>query len=224
MVRHSHQDALDDRTFEQLLDAAATLDEPFDAEASFILIAGGRLGMRAGEISHCKAHWVNWDRELIEIPAQEDCTDGEDGTVCGYCKNQARQQLEYDPSLSLEDAISERWQPKTSNSARAIPFGFDDEVRAVVEAFFDEHDGYPRSRVSINRRVDKVAERAGIDKERVYPHALRATAATHHAYRGLRTAPLQALMGWERIETAQKYVRLSGGATAEALEEVHAES
>jgi len=221
MVRHSHQDALDDQTYRQLLDAAHDLDEPFNAETAFILVAGGRLGMRGGEISHCKEHWVNWSRELIEIPKHEPCTDGQNGEVCGYCRSQSEQALGYDPSIPLEQELSERWKPKTSNSARAIPFGFDAEVKAVVEAFFNENDEYPHSRVSVNRRVDRVAREAGVDSTRVYPHALRATAATHHAYRGLRTVPLQSLLGWERIETAQKYVRLSGGATAEALEQVH---
>jgi integrase len=224
MVRHSHQDALDDKTFQQLLDAAHGLDHPYDAEAAFILVAGGRLGMRAGEISHCKESWVNWDRDLIEIPSYEECTDGEHGDVCGYCRSQSRQALEYDPSKSLEAELDERWKPKTSNSARAIPFGYSEKVRAVVEAFFDEWDGYPHSRVSINRRVDRVCQAADVSPMKVYPHALRATAATHHAYRGLRTVPLQSMMGWERIDTAQKYVRLSGGATAEALEQVHGEN
>lgn len=223
MVRHSHQDALDDKTFQRLLDATDDLESPFDAEARFILVAGGRLGMRAGEISHIKEHWINWDRSMIEIPAYEPCQDGEDGEVCGYCRSQSRQALEYDPSKALADELAERWKPKTSNSARAIPFDFDEDVRATVEAFFDLYDSYPHSRVSINRRVDRVAQAAGVNTMHVYPHALRATAATHHAYRGLRTAPLQAMLGWERIETAQKYVRLSGGATAEALRNVHQE-
>jgi len=57
--------------------------------------------------------------------------------------------------------------------------------------------------------------------DEVYPHALRATAGTHHAYRGLSTIALQSLMGWEQIDTARKYLRVSGGATAKALEDVY---
>jgi site-specific recombinase XerD len=64
----------------------------------------------------------------------------------------------------------------------------------------------------------KVSDRIG---KRVYPHALRATAATFHAYRGLDPVPLQALIGWSCLSTAQKYIRLSGGTTAKALNDIH---
>ena len=90
-----------------------------------------------------------------------------------------------------------------------------------MEMFFETRDVYPHSRVSINRRVDRVAEAAGIDPSSVYPHALRATAASFHAYRGLTAVPLQSMMGWRQLSTAQKYIRKSGGATAKALRDVH---
>jgi site-specific recombinase XerD len=40
---------------------------------------------------------------------------------------------------------------------------------------------------------------------RVYPHCLRATAASYHAYKGVAPVPLQVLMGWSDLATAQKY-------------------
>lgn len=49
------------------------------------------------------------------------------------------------------------------------------------------------------------------------PHCLRATAANPHAYKGVAPVPLQALMGWSDLATAQKYIRISGTATADAL-------
>lgn len=58
-------------------------------------------------------------------------------------------------------------------------------------------------------------------EKRIYPHALRATAATYHAYNGLPAIALQNLMGWADLETAQKYLRKSAGATEKALEEIH---
>lgn len=216
MVRHSHEDALDERTFERLMDAAGELEAPFDAETMFILVAAGRLGMRAGEITHMRAEWIDWDRELIEIPSHEPCD-------CGYCVSQAWQSDGYDTPKTFEDAMEESWSPKTETAARAVPFGFDDDVRAVVEAFFADRDAYPRSRVSVNRRVDRVLEAAGLPSDTCYPHSLRATAATWHAYQGLTAAPLQSMMGWRKITTAEKYIRLSGGATANALESVHSD-
>lgn len=216
MVRHSSQDALTDSQFEDLFDAAKGLRSPFDAEACFILICGGRLGMRAGEIAHVKEHWIDWDKNLLEIPRHEPCD-------CGYCRKQAVQATEHNPELCIDIAMHERWNPKTPTSARAIPFDFNARVHSVVKCFFDEFDEYPHSRVSINRRVNRVAENAGVPKDAIYPHALRATAATWHAYKGLTAVPLQSMMGWRQISTAQKYIRLSGGATADALRDVHSD-
>jgi hypothetical protein len=50
---------------------------------------------------------------------------------------------------------------------------------------------------------------------------LGATAASYHAYQGVAPVPLQALMGWSDLATAQKYIRISGRATADALRQVH---
>lgn len=214
MTRHSHQDALDDSTYEQLVDATAELRHPFDAEALTILVLAGRLGMRAGEISHMTEDWIDWERKIIEIPTWEPCD-------CGYCRQQAQQAADHNEELSFEEALANRWEPKTSTSARAIPFDFDDEIEAIIQEFFTRWDEYPHSRASINRRVDRVAEAADFPTSKIYPHALRATAATFHAYRGLPSTALQSLMGWAKLATAEKYIRLSGGATAKALRECH---
>lgn len=221
MVRNSNQDALSEKKFEELLEATDAIPDPRGTEAYFILLIGGRLGMRAGEISHMKESWIDWDRKQIRIPQYEPCDKGQDGGICGYCREQARQAIEYNPDIALDDELNQRWKPKTSNSARAIPFDFSDRIEACLEAFFDIYDEYPHSRTSINRRMDAVAEAAGIDKDSIYPHCLRATAATWHAYRGLPTTPLQSLFGWNQISTASKYIRLSGGATQKALKDVH---
>jgi integrase len=221
MVRHSKQDALSDAEFERLVDAAYELDEPFVSQTLFVLFVSGRLGLRAGELAHIKESWVDWDRQQINIPRHDRCDFGQHGGYCGYCEQQARLAAKNNEDLSYDEALEERWQPKTTTGARAVPFGWDDEIVSVVEAFFEIYDRWPRSRAVVNRRVTKVAEEAGMKPEKVYPHCLRASAGTHHAYKGLSTLALQSLMGWERISTARKYLRVSGGATEKALEEVY---
>lgn len=223
MTRHTSESALSDSQFEDLFDAALELDDQFVAETTMILIAGGRLGLRAGEIAHLDEAWVNWERSLIEIPAYWPCEKGRHGGVCGYCKKQAEQAVGYADELTMEEALEQRWNPKTSNSARAVPFDFNQRVESVVEAFFGEFDHYESSRASINRRVDRVLEAAGYPKDACFPHALRATAATWHAYRGVDAVPLQALFGWADLATAQKYIRVSGGATQRALRDAHSD-
>ena len=87
------------------------------------------------------------------------------------------------------------WQPKTPAAERAVPFEFDDRVENIVAAFFEFYREVPFSVNTARRRVK-------------------------HAYRGLNVPALQAMMGWAKIETAEKYIRLSGGRTKQALNEV----
>ncbi|WP_394295051.1 tyrosine-type recombinase/integrase [Haloarcula argentinensis] len=86
--------------------------------------------------------------------------------------------------------------------------------------FTGQYDSFPGSRSAVNRRVTAAAEDADINGQ-VYRHCLRATAASYHAYQGVVPVPLQALMGWHDLATAQNYIRISGRATADALRQVH---
>lgn len=221
MPRNAHQDALNEPKFEHVFESTKSIPEPFETQCVGILFLAGRLGMRGGEIAHLSEDWVDWDRKMIEIPSHDACTKGDGGDVCGYCKQQARLAVAHDDELTLDEALAERWEPKTENSARALPFDFDERVEVIVEAFFDRYDEYPASRASVNRRVDRMADAAGIPEDSVYPHALRATAATFHSYRGVSAPALQSLFGWANLDVAQKYIRLSGGATADALQDAH---
>lgn len=219
--RNCHQDALNYDEFERLVDTTAELEDPFDAECRLILFLGGRLGLRAGEITHLREDWINWNREFIKIPTFDACDLGKDGGACGYCKKSARQAVKRDDELEYEEALADQWSPKTTHSVRTIPFGFDERIANTVEAFFFHRDHYPRSRCSVNRRVDRLAEAAELEKSRLYPHALRATAATYHAFQGLPIAALQSMFGWSDLSTPQKYIRLSGGATLNAMNETY---
>lgn len=212
-TRHTHEDALNDRQFELLLEACTTMPHPRDIETRFICLAGGRLGLRAGEITHFKTSWIDWDRKLIRIPKHEPC-------VCGYCKRQARQEAAHTDQLTESEALASRWHPKTVASARSIPFDLSLRIELCIERFANRWDDFPHSRSTINRRVTDAAEQANLTG-RIYPHCLRATAASYHAYKGVAPVPLQALMGWSDLATAQKYIRISGTATADALRGVH---
>lgn len=212
-TRHTHEDVLTDRQFELLLEACSALPEPRDFEARFVCLAAGRLGLRAGEIAHFQTLWVNWNRRTIRIPQHEPCD-------CGYCRRQARQEAQHNEELSEENALASRWHPKTVASARLIPFDLSLRLELCFERFADRYEAFPRSRSAINRRVRSAANEVGLSG-RVYPHCLRATAASYHAYKGVAPVPLQALMGWSDLATAQKYIRISGTATADALRRVH---
>ncbi|WP_237561185.1 tyrosine-type recombinase/integrase [Halococcus sediminicola] len=133
---------------------------------------------------------------------------------------QARQEAAHNEQLTVPDALASRWHPKTIASARSIPFDLSLRIELCIERYANRYDGFPRSRATVNRRVEEAVEEADLTG-RIYPHCLRATAASYHAYKGVAPVPLQALMGWGDLATAQKYMRISGTATADALRQVH---
>jgi len=221
---HTKQYALSDREFQLLLEGASDMREYYGFQARFVLLVGGRLGLRAGEIAHLKEEWVDWRRNMIVIPMHEQCEKGQNGGVCGYCRACAEQMVEHNKDLTLDNALTMCWSPKTDAASREVPFDFDPRVSLVMERFFDQYDEYPCSRQSVNRRVDKAAAHAdGIDSDDVFPHALRSTAATYHASRGLDVLPLQAMFGWSEISTAQNYIKKSGENTKRALHMIHSQ-
>lgn len=223
-VRHSKEDALSQREFQMLLEGTQRLDYHFGLQARFIILVGGRLGLRKGEIAHMDKNWVNWRRGMIEIPIQDNCTKGKDGGICGYCKQLARQRVDYNPDMDMEEAKDLAWVAKTEEAARDVPFTFSPRVSIVLERFFDEYDEFPTSSTVLTRRVKRAARNANeIDEDDIYIHCLRATAASYHAARGLDVLPLQSLMGWAQVSTAHNYVQASGENTARALHYTHSQ-
>lgn len=221
-VRHTAEDALDTREYQMLLEGAGRLESPRDFQARFIVLVGGRLGLRPGEIAHMDREWLNSRENMIEIPRLDPCEKGRDGGPCGYCNEMAQQMSDYNDDVTVEDALEYCWSPKTDAAARSVPYDFDSRAEIVIERFFERYPRYPHSRTSINRRVDRAAQLADeIDHEDVYPHCLRATAATFHASRGLNAVTLQAMFGWAQLSTAQKYIRKSGKATQRELQNIH---
>ncbi|WP_238532831.1 site-specific integrase [Halalkalicoccus jeotgali] len=221
--RHSSEDALSEREFQLLLEGAASLRDPYAQQARFVILVAGRLGMRAGEIAHMDRSWIDWRNQMIVVPRHDPCTKarGEAGP-CGYCKRLAEQAADHNPELSYEAALARAWTPKTDSAARSIPFDFDPRTDLVIERFFERYEKFPHSKQAVNRRVNKAAEVTDeLDEDSIYPHCLRATAATYHASRGLSALPLQSMLGWSDLSTSQKYVRRSGEATARALRTVH---
>ena len=114
---------------------------------------------------------------------------------------------------TVGDVSSEWWQPKTPAASRTIPFDFDIRLHLCIERFFDEYDSFPISKASLNRRVSEVSEISDVDK-RIYPHSLRATAATIHASRNVSPYALMSVMGWRDLDTARKYIAASDDSAA----------
>jgi site-specific recombinase XerD len=78
------------------------------------------------------------------------------------------------------------------------------------------------SRGVVNRRVSRAAEATdgAVDPDDVYPHCLRATAASYFAARGLSAMDLKALFGWSQFSTAIAYIEESPERLADALQQL----
>jgi integrase len=97
------------------------------------------------------------------------------------------------------------WSPKTENGARKIPFDFDVRIEMLLESFFEEYSEWSKSKATVNRRVKRMKEQSDIEK-RIFPHSLRATAASFHAARNISPHALMSIMGWSDIGTARAYI------------------
>lgn len=197
------------------MEGADRMDEYYGIEGRFIVLVGGRLGLRRGELAHMTEEWIDWRRSMICIPRHEPCG-------CGACTQMAESEAAHNEAVTVVGSMERRWQPKTDAAIREVPFDFSARVELVLERFFDRWDAYPHSCQSINRRLKRAAELADeISPERVYPHCLRATASSYHAGRGLGVLPLQSMFGWSDLETPMNYVKQSGENTARELNRVH---
>jgi len=242
--RHSREDALSDKEFEQLVEATYQLKESQALEARTALYLAGKCGLRGGEIAHLDAEWIDWSDKIIKIPEHDRCTKGtNDGEVCGYCRRRALEELwtnnltieeaenavkyEFDDdvlrdlgdtgiretalqlrkqvNITYKEAVGRRWKPKTPKSAREVPFDFDARVELTLEAFVERYRGWEKSKSTVNRRIKSIAEIADLDS-RVYPHSLRATAASFCAARNVSAYSMMSIMGWRDIGTARAYI------------------
>jgi integrase len=225
-VRHSKEDALNEREFELLLEGAQLLSQSdyyYDADPEMTIYTLGRLGLRRSELAHLREDWIDFRQQMISIPSHEPCTLGRDSGPCGDCIQAAKQRVKFsDGELDIADALRWMWAPKTEAGAREVYFGHDTRAQMFLERYFnsDEYNRYQASGTAINRRVHKAAGLAPeLDSAAVYPHALRATAATNMiATQDLDVYQLCQVMGWERLATAETYISRNSQKTARQLE------
>lgn len=213
--RHAAFDALDYDQFDRLCAAtyARGTDRETELEDRFIVLGSGRLTLRKGELLHLGPEWVDQEAKMIHIPHHDPCD-------CAYCHARAEEYAE-GRDMSVAEARKLTWSPKTEASARTIYYGWSGATIDAVEAFVTEVGELDMVPATVNRRVDRLAERAGI-RQNVYPHALRATSAFFLADLGLEAHYLQAAMGWRDIDVAVAYLRASGVQLARRIERAFA--
>lgn len=221
MVQHTREKVLTERQFEQLLIGAGRIDDPERSmEARAVVLIGGRLGLRPGEVTHLGESWVDDRRQIISIPKHDPCTKGQNGGLCGYCRQAVEQNADSDEEKA--ELVETYWNPKTDAAAREVPYHFSARVGLALEQLIETHGGWPHSFSTLQRRLEQSLERApGLTTSSTSPHGLRGTAASFHVGRGLDPGPLQGMMGWADIQTARNYIAINGEMTKRALSQVH---
>jgi integrase len=220
-VSHCKEDALDEREFELLVEGTRQLRGYRRTEAEFLVFVAGRLGLRRGELTHLRSDWVNQREKIIEIPAHQSCDKGRDGGICGHCRQLVEQCAEIN-GLQSSELKANWWRPKTEAAVRGVPYDWSPRAEIAIERFCDEFDRFERSSTGVSRRITAAAEHAPqLDPDDLYPHALRATAATYQVSRGLGTHALTSMMGWGSLQTAEVYISNSDQNTRRAVRAAH---
>jgi len=208
--------------------------------ACTVILLAGRLGLRLQEIQHLREEWIDWRRGEIHIPAHDPCgckrcwitafdtwgrlglkklqEDGEWDSEASWknLKSTDREKVvelaDYCTVENLEEILyTERWQPKYDRSARVVPFGWSERITACLITFFDKNDYIDYQQYPINRIIRKAAKNAnGIESDELSAHPLRATGLTFWADIIIDPKTLRDIAGWQDIETAVRYLRVSG--------------
>jgi len=133
--------------------------------------------------------------------------------------------------LNLEDVNLQNWTIRVRNGkgskeryvfigrslSRALRRWID--VRGVScpdPAFFITSNGHRHDLRNVERIIERLAKKAGLNGVRVTPHILRHTFATHYIQNGGDPFSLQRILGHSDIKTTMIYVNLAGVGLREA--------
>ncbi len=122
--------------------------------------------------------------------------------------------------IIIPSKTEQGWTPKRPDSARTIPaFKMSPRAWEAVRTYFTAHAALDITRMTVYRIVQRVVSRTDLRK-RIYPHSLRATAATKLAYKVHNPLILCDIFGWKQLSMAEYYVRRAGGRTEMELDKI----
>lgn len=215
--RHSREHALEAPNREKLIRACKKPEE----RLTVVCCMYG--GLRANELAHMRAdtesgdprdNWVRFQQGVIVVPETMHC---DKHPECRERTRSIAKRVDGETTL-VKKAFKNTWMPKTDWGARTIPFTWNPIFKEVVTSYFTMHTEYGATRQTVYNIVRRVADRAGIPSL-VYPHALRATAATMLADKNVSDTKMRDYMGWSPQSPAPyAYLRKSGAALRDLLE------
>ncbi len=122
--------------------------------------------------------------------------------------------------IVIPSKTDQGWTPKRPDSARTIPaLKMSPRAWEAIRTYFTAHRTLDMTRMTVYRIVQKVAIRSLLRKK-VYPHSLRATAATKLAYKVYNPLILCDIFGWKQLAMAEFYIRRAGGRAESELDKI----
>jgi integrase/recombinase XerD len=96
-----------------------------------------------------------------------------------------------------------------------------DSIKPTVKptTIFIGQNGKKLKPRNVGRLIERIQTRAGLEDTKVCPHVLRHTSATLNVKNGMDVFSLRTQFGWENMETAMKYVHMSGSRLAEKMKD-----
>ena len=91
-------------------------------------------------------------------------------------------------------------------------------TRPSIDALLVNVRGNPAKPASLRLALNRLAERAGLNAERIHPHAFRHTFATQLLRKQVDIYTIKELLGHESIETTARYLSVDTGAKRAAVE------
>jgi len=92
----------------------------------------------------------------------------------------------------------------------------DIEARVSSNTIFIDLNGNQIKPRNLERLISRMQKRADLEDIKLSPHIFRHTAATMAVDNGMDVFSLKRIFGWEQLETAMKYVHMSGKRLEEA--------
>lgn len=90
------------------------------------------------------------------------------------------------------------------------------DAKVTSDTIFIDLNGNEIKSRNLQRIITRMQKRADLEDLKISPHVFRHTAATMAIDNGLDVFSLQRMFGWEQLETAMKYVHMSGKRFEEA--------
>jgi len=159
--------------------------------ASAVLMLGGRLGLRPGEIQHLHEEWIDWGRGELTVPDRDPC-------ACQQCWETARHAQRTGDGRTLQEILTEStWSPP--GAGRTIPFAWSERLTTILARLCEAEEYLTLSVEAMVRLVERSAYHAeGLDDDAVDFRTLRATAAMFFADAGFSPQRVGNLLGEEQ--------------------------